>query len=81
MPVRLHAVCLDTADPVRIAAFWAEVLGWTVTESDPDEVAIEPPPGSPEHGVVPELLFLKVPEPKPTKNRLHLDLRPVDQAG
>jgi hypothetical protein len=29
--------------------------------------------------VVPDLLFLKVPERKSVKNRLHLDLRPRDQ--
>lgn len=29
----------------------------------------------------PGLLFLKVPEPKSVKNRLHLDLRPEDQSA
>jgi len=28
---------------------------------------------------VPELLFLRVPEAKTVKNRLHIDLRPEDQ--
>jgi hypothetical protein len=40
---------------------------------------LEPPAGSPEDGVSPDLLFLKVPERKEVKNRLHLDLRPEDQ--
>ena len=31
--------------------------------------------------MVPDLLFLKVPESKTVKNRLHLDLRPRDQQG
>jgi len=44
-------------------------------------VCIEPPKGSPEHGVAPDILFLKVPEAKAVKNRLHLDLRPKDQAA
>ena len=44
-----------------------------------DEVVLEPPEGSPEDGVSPDLLFLKVPESKTVKNRLHIDLRPVDQ--
>jgi hypothetical protein len=30
---------------------------------------------------VPDLLFLRVPEEKAGKNRLHLDLRPGDQAA
>jgi hypothetical protein len=42
---------------------------------------LEPPEGSPEDGVAPDLLFLKVPEGKTVKNRLHLDLRPDDQAA
>jgi hypothetical protein len=35
----------------------------------------------PRTGVAPDLLFLRVPEEKSGKNRLHLDLRPVDQAA
>ncbi len=44
-------------------------------------MVLEPPAGSPEDGVAPDLLFLLVPEAKATKNRLHLDLRPLDQAA
>jgi catechol 2,3-dioxygenase-like lactoylglutathione lyase family enzyme len=79
MTIRVQCVCFDTTDPARLAAFWAEALGWRVTSSDPDEVALEPPAGSREDGVVPDLLFLRVPEGKAGKNRLHLDLRPEDQ--
>ena len=46
-----------------------------------DEVVLEPPEGSQEDGVVPDLLFLRVPEEKAGKNRRHLDLRPEDQAA
>ena len=31
--------------------------------------------------MAPDLLFLKVPERKTVKNRMHLDLRPEDQAA
>ncbi len=44
-------------------------------------VVLEPPVGSREDGAVPDLLFLRVPEAKSGKNRLHLDLRPVDQVA
>ena len=44
-------------------------------------MCLEPPEGSPEDGIVPDLLFLRVPEGKTMKNRLHLDLRPKDQAA
>lgn len=73
-------MCVDTRDPDRLARFWAETLGWRRTHEEPDEVVLEPPAGSPQDGVVPDLLFLRVPEEKVGKNRLHLDLRPDDQA-
>ena len=41
----------------------------------------EPPAGSPQDGVSPDLLFLRVPEGKTVKNRWHPDLRPKDQAA
>lgn len=44
-------------------------------------MVLEPPAGGREDGVVPDLLFLRVPEGRAGKNRLHLDLRPVDQAA
>jgi hypothetical protein len=53
----------------------------TRTHADDDEVVLEPPAGSPEDGVAPDLLFLRVPEDKAVENRLHLDLRPEDQAA
>ncbi|HEX7187686.1 MAG TPA: VOC family protein, partial [Actinomycetes bacterium] len=46
-----------------------------------DEIALEPPAGSPEDGVSPDILVLRVPEEKSVKNRLHIDLRPDDQAA
>lgn len=71
---------LDTRDPDRIASFWEAALGWRRTYDTPDEVVLEPPLGSPQDGVAPDLLFLRVPEDKVVKNRWHLDLRPRDQA-
>ncbi len=81
MSLRVQSLCVDTQDPNRLARFWADVLGWRRTYEEPDEVVLEPPAGSPEDGVVPDLLFLRVPEDKAGKNRLHLDLRPEDQAA
>ena len=79
MAIRIQCVCVDSTDPPRLAAFWQEVLGWRRTHEEEAEIVLEPPSGSPEDGVVPDLLFLKVPEKKAVKNRLHLDLRPEDQ--
>lgn len=81
MDLRIQCLCVDTTDPARLAAFWQEALGWRRTHEDDDEVVLEPPAGSTEDGVVPDLLFLRVPEEKAGKNRLHLDLRPLDQAA
>ena len=80
MDIRIQCLCVDARDPASIASFWEAALGWRRTHEEPDEVVLEPPAGSPEDGIVPDLLFLKVPEAKTLKNRLHLDLRPVDQA-
>jgi predicted enzyme related to lactoylglutathione lyase len=52
---------------VRIAAFWAEALGW---ERHGDNVK------SANGGVY--LEFIEVPEPKTVKNRLHLGLHTDD---
>jgi hypothetical protein len=79
MDIRIQCLCVDSADPRTIASFWQAALGWRRTYDSDDEVVLEPPEGSPEDGVVPDLLFLKVREAKVVKNRLHLDLRPLDQ--
>jgi Glyoxalase-like domain len=81
MDIRIQCLCVDSPDPAKIASFWAAALGWRRTFDEPDEVCLEPPAGSPEDGVAPDLLFLLVPEGKSVKNRLHLDLRPKDQAA
>jgi hypothetical protein len=80
MDIRIQCLCIDTADPAKIAPFWEAALGWHRTFDEEDQVCIEPPKGSPEDGIVPDLLFLRVPDSKSIKNRLHLDLRPADQA-
>ncbi|MPZ60906.1 MAG: VOC family protein [Propionibacteriales bacterium] len=78
--LRIQCLCIDSNDPDRLARFWEAALGWRRTYEEPDEVVLEPRAGSPEDGVSPDLLFLRVPEHKQVKNRLHLDLRPADQA-
>lgn len=79
MTIRIQCVCVDANDPAALARFWRDVLSWRITYEDADEVVLEPPEGSAEDGVSPDLVFLGVPEPKQAKGRLHLDLRPADQ--
>jgi predicted enzyme related to lactoylglutathione lyase len=81
MTLRWQCISVDSTDPGRVATFWQEALGWRRTYDSPDEIALEPPAGTPEDGVSPDSLFLRVPEEKTIKNRLHLDLRPDDQAA
>lgn len=76
MSLTIQCLDVDAADPDRLATFWAAALGWRRTFGDEREVVLEPPAGSPQDGVAPDLLFLRVPEAKAGKNRLHLDLRP-----
>lgn len=65
-------ISVDCADPYRLAGFWSQVLDLPVgadDKPDDDEVGIG-------LGGEQELLFLRVPEPKTVKNRMHLCLRP-----
>lgn len=62
----------DAADPRRIAAFWAYALGYVAEPGydDPDGASIIDPDGA-----GPAIGFLRVPEPKTAKNRMHIDIR------
>ena len=78
--LRIQCLTIDCADPAALAPFWRDALDWVITFADENEVALEPKIND---GSVPfpDLLFLRVPDSKLTKNRLHLDLRPDDQAA
>jgi predicted enzyme related to lactoylglutathione lyase len=69
VPVSLLVVVVDCRDPLRQAQFWAQALGYKVSQRNPDEFQVSDPTGT--GG---SLYFMKVPEPKVGKNRLHLDL-------
>jgi Glyoxalase-like domain len=62
----------DATDPHRLAAFWALALGY-VDEPGYDFAygasVVDP------EGVGPAIGFLKVPEGKTAKNRVHIDIR------
>ena len=69
-------VVVDSSDPRSLGRWWADALGWVVTYDTADEFEIR------QHAdVVPGLLFVPVRDPKAGKNRLHIDLRPDDQAA
>jgi len=81
MGLRIGALIVDAHDPGLLARFWAEALDWVISQAEDPEWVVEPPQGSREDCVVADLLFIKVPESKAGKNRLHLDLRPTDRAA
>ncbi|GAB3213237.1 VOC family protein [Marinactinospora thermotolerans] len=75
MPSPIRNITIDCADPHALAEFWARVIGVPVDpRSGPgaDEAYIDTPDGQP------GLLFLRVPEGKVVKNRVHLDLGPSE---
>ena len=78
MGLRTQAVIVNCHDPGRLAEFWAAALGWRITVRGDPEWGIEPPEGSREDSVVPDMLFIRVPDDKQGFNRLHLDLRPTE---
>jgi predicted enzyme related to lactoylglutathione lyase len=82
MALRLQCITIDAHDPHALAAFWAEALGWKIGEDINEiEVWIERELGDPQNTGFPDILFLKNSDMKLGKNRLHLDLRPDDQAA
>lgn len=62
----------DAYDPHRIASFWALALGYVPEPGYdfPDGASLIDPAGK-----GPAIGFLKVPEPKTAKNRMHIDIR------
>ncbi len=77
--LRIQCITIDCENPRTLADFWAAALDWKITFEDENEVSLELLDGSPEVGRIPDLLFIKNPDLKSVKNRLHLDLRPLDQ--
>ncbi len=65
------ALPLDSADPARDAAFWAELSRWRPVGSRVP-AALRHPSG---HGVLLELCPERSPKTPSQKNRLHLDIR------
>lgn len=79
MGVLLSHLAVDCTEPAALARWWAEVLGWhldpeDVVDETSDEVWIGPSLDEDVGGII----FLRVPEDKQVKNRIHLDLRPAD---
>ncbi len=67
MALRIYSVTFDCEDPGRLATFWAAVTGYQRGTANPYMAELV-------GGGEPRMMFIKVPEPKAAKNRVHLDL-------
>jgi predicted enzyme related to lactoylglutathione lyase len=65
------AICTDCGDPAALARFWSQSAGWTVTYQEDGFAGLRSPAGT-----GPFLEFLRNPDAKQVKNRLHPDLAP-----
>jgi hypothetical protein len=72
--LEIHEITFDARDPHALAVFWGALLEREIRPGDmpqDDSVLVIPAPGQP------GLLFLRVPEEKAAKNRIHFDLWPI----
>lgn len=72
MTVTLNHITFDCADAERLAGFWSSVLDEDVDAgASPDFATITSRTSA-------SWMFVKVPEPKSVKNRVHVDLATED---
>ena len=88
MASRLTEISLDCHDVDLLADFWTAALDWVVLHREPGLVEVGPPRTEDQQlldavrsGPVPPTMFLaSVEEDKTVKNRMHLDLSPIDRS-
>jgi len=68
MTLSVGAVTVDCSDVATVAAFWSAALDVPIEPDESPYMALLRPKGEP------WMMFLKVPEAKTAKNRMHLDL-------
>jgi hypothetical protein len=74
LPLSIRHITFDcTSDPYDLGLFWSRLLERPLADDDkpgdPEAVLADPDGG-------PTLLFVRVPEGKSVKNRIHFDLEP-----
>jgi len=73
----IKTVTFDAADALALARFWAAVFGSDVDEESTADKAFVEAAG----WGGPNIWFIRVPEPKTAKNRMHFDLRAPGAVG
>ncbi len=69
MSSRLIALCVDAHDPVALASFWSDLLGWELAEDPHGGVTLLP---GDDTGF--RIRFVPTNEPKIAQNQMHFDL-------
>ncbi len=86
MTSRLTEVIVDCHDLARMTQFWCEVLGYEKTNEGDGWVSIRGAGQEPSDRALaanpqpPAVSFVRVPEGKLAKNRVHIDLTPIDRS-
>lgn len=75
MSLEWEQIIVPSLDPIALGGWWREALGWVVVDDGPVVFEIQP-----EVDRLPGMLFVPTQRPKLEQNRLHVDLRPDDQA-
>ena len=70
MPTFIYNVTFDAKEPRTLGRFWSAVTGYDVVDERDDFVALH----APDKRGVRQILFFKVDDPTPGKNRMHVDL-------
>jgi hypothetical protein len=76
MSLEWEQIVVDAVQPAALGRWWAEALGWVVMPEAEEEFEIRPA-----RDRLPGLVFVPVGDPRVTKNRLHPDFRPDNQAA
>ncbi len=82
MTTTVAAVTFDCDDALQLAEFWSAVLDRPIDRAEPaaSEFFARITAGD-DSAEAPTLMFIKVPEAKTTKNRVHLDLASGNRAA
>ena len=79
MSIAFAQIVIDCEEPPKLAGFWSEVLGVPVDPGASPYFATVGRSG--DKALRPAWMFLKVPEPRVGKNRVHPDLVASDLAA
>ena len=80
MTLNVAAITVDCDNALTLAEFWSLALGRAIDEGGPGASPFFARiPASPDSPGDPTMMFIKVPEGKSVKNRLHLDMTADDR--